>query len=243
MKIRIQLMYKKTLFSVIASIALLIAFDAACQEPTDSISIPIVILPDTIDFTQDIPDTERTEIILISDPDIVEEYFPVADLESYIKHSPAKAAMMSAVVPGLGQIYNRRYWKLPIVYAAIGVSVGFFVFWQNEFSCYRRAYVDMNDNDPYTNYHLSSKFNFFPDFYTETQRNQYITKRKDQYRTNRDWSIVAMAAAYALNIIDANVDAHLMDFSLDDNISLKIRPNIIEHGNSQKFGLVLSLNF
>ena len=179
-----------------------------------------------------------SDIIFISDTIPFTDIFPYEDM--YSAHSPAKAAIMSAVLPGLGQVYNRKYWKVPIVYIAIGVSVERFVTFQNEFNRYRRAYIDLNDGDPYTNFHLT----LFPPNTPEAQMNQWVNRGREKFRTWRDWAVVAVVASYALNIIDANVDAHLMDFSLDDNISLKIQPIILEdHMFSKKIGLSLRLAF
>jgi len=229
------------------------SFHAAGQEPDSTFvsnqlfTIPVdsseVISPDTIIFKSDLPDIADYDIILISDTVALADIFPLAgmDLDAYSKHSPAKAAIMSAVVPGLGQIYNRQYWKVPVVYVAVGASVGFFLLWENEYSRYRRAYIDLKDNDPYTNFHETIGF---PPTWSNTEKEQYITKRKEELRTWRDWTILAMVAAYAMNIIDANVFAHLKDFSLDDNLSLKIQPSFLKNGiNSQKFALTLQLTF
>jgi len=162
------------------------------------------------------------------------------DTFNYFAHSPAKAAIMSAVLPGLGQIYNKKYWKLPIVYAAIGISAERFIKFQNDFNRYRRAYIDIQDGDPNTNFHKT----LFPPNYSEEQMRQYITKNKEMLRTWRDYAIVAVVATYALNIIDANVDAHLMDFSLDDNISLNIKPCFLGNDvKSKKIGLTLQFAF
>jgi hypothetical protein len=218
---------------IAAAIILFCGIVANCQEPADSVSLII-----------DMPATNQTEIFVISDTLNMEEYFPTADLDSYSKHSPAKAAMMSAVVPGLGQIYNGKYWKVPIVYLAIGISTTVFVKWQNEFNRFRRAYIDINDNDPNTRFYESDRFLKFPETYTEDSKKQYIAKRKDQLRTWRDWSIVAVALSYGLNIIDANVDAHLMNFSLSDDLSLNIQPCFLENNlYSQKIGLSLRFSF
>jgi len=182
-----------------------------------------------------------TDVILLSDSTDLVNHFPIATQEMYPKHSPAKAAMMSAVLPGLGQIYNRKYWKVPIVYAAVGVSSYIFLKWQNEYTQFRRAYIDLMDNDPYTNYFETLPFR--PGTSKE-QMLQAVNRRKNDLRTWRDYSIVAVVLSYALNIIDANVDAHLMDFSLDDNISLNIRPCFLENSiNSKKIGLTLCLSF
>ena len=198
-----------------------------------------------LEVSAQMPDTtfvpQRDTVYVLSDIDDFVMIFPVDSSGSYSKHSPAKAAIMSAVLPGLGQIYNRKYWKLPIVYAAVGISAGIFLKWQNEYSRMMRAYIDIYDKDPYTNYFDTLDF---PDWYTEAQKIQVITKRKDLLRTWRDWSIVAVVVTYALNIIDANVDAHLIDFSLDDNISLNIRPCFLENSmNSKKIGLTLQFSF
>jgi len=242
------------IFYVIGTVLLLCCQIVTGQEPTDSVATPrhaindsiapaMASPPDSVVFQFDpenvlYPDSD---IIFLSESTDLEEIFLLTDLDEYAKHSPAKAAMMSAVMPGLGQIYNRKYWKLPIVYAAVGISVGVFLNWQNEFSRYRRAYVDIMDGNPYTNFHETLGF---PSYYTNEMKVQWITKRKDDLRTWRDWSIVAVVAAYALNIIDANVDAHLMDFNLDDNISLNIQPCFLENSfNSKKIGLSLRLTF
>ena len=193
----------------------------------DTIDVKPVVIP--------IPD-----VILLSDTTDLATIFPLADLDSYSRHSPAKAAIMSAVMPGLGQIYNKKYWKVPIVYAAVGIAANRFITFQNGYSRWRRAYVDIKDQDPYTNYHLT----LFPPSYQEARMEQIITKQKDLLRTWRDWSIVAVVAVYMLNIIDANVDAHLMDFSLDDNISFNIQPCFLENCSKyQKIGLSLCFSF
>jgi len=180
----------------------------------------------------------QSDIIFLSDTVPLTDVFPHDEFIS--SHSPAKAAIMSAVLPGLGQVYNRKYWKVPVVYLALGISVERFITFQNEFNRFRRAYIDLNDGDPYTNFHLT----LFPPNTPDAQMNQWVTRGKDRYRTWRDWAIVAVVASYALNIIDANVDAHLMDFSLDDNISLKIQPTILDDFMfSKKIGLTLRLAF
>jgi len=192
-------------------------------------------------MTDSIPDFDAPRVIVISDTTDFTTFLPVWNIESYSIHSPAKAAIMSAVLPGLGQIYNKKYWKVPIVFAAVGTSVGVFLKWQNEYNRSIRAYIDIFDNDPFTNFHETFGF---PSFYDDNMKKQYITRRKDQLRVWRDWSIVAMVAAYTLNIIDANVDAHLIDFSIDDNISLNIKPYFFGNGfDSQKIGLSLRLTF
>jgi hypothetical protein len=215
----------RKIYLVVATVLWLCSLDAAGQEPVDSTYV------------------SDSDIILISDTVDLARIFPLdsLDVDAYAKHSPAKAAMMSAVVPGLGQIYNRQYWKVPIVYLAIGISVERFLHYQNLYNRYRRAYIDIKDNDPYTNFHRTLGF---PSGYSDTQIEQLVTKNKETLRTYRDYAILAVVGTYMLNIIDANVFAHLKDFSLDDNLSLNIRPCFLENGfNSQIFGLTLQFSF
>jgi hypothetical protein len=233
---------------VTAVVFLLSSLGAAGQEPldtatavthagTDSIA-PIAEEPDTTALKFRL-DTAESRIILLSDTTVLAQAYPLDSLDAYAKHSPAKAAIMSAVMPGLGQIYNGKYWKVPIVYAAVGISVYYFLKYQNGYSRWRRAYIDYNDKDPNTNY-WQTVYNFTP----TTDIGSTVTRAKDRFRTWRDWAIVAVVASYMLNIVDANVDAHLMDFSLDDNISLNIQPCFLENGfNSQKIGLTLQFTF
>ena len=215
-----------------ATVLILCCTNVTGQEPVDSTNFSKYTEPDMYIVT------DPNGFVIVSDPFQLSKVYPVDTMYVYAKHSPAKAAIMSAVLPGLGQIYNRKYWKLPIVYTAVGTSIWVFVKWQNDFERYRRAYIDLMDGDPYTNYHKKLEV---PSYLNEQQ---VITKRKEMLRGWRDWSIVAVVAAYALNIIDANVDAHMMDFSLDDNISLNIRPCFLENSiNSQKIGLSLRFTF
>jgi hypothetical protein len=205
------------------------------QEPVDSTNYSKYTEPDIMIVSD--PD----EVVIISNPAEFAKIFPVDTLYVYSSHSPAKAAIMSAVLPGLGQIYNRKYWKLPIVYLAVGISVERFLKFQNDYNRFRRAYIDIMDGDPYTNYFETLGF---PSYISFEQQKQVITKGKDMFRGWRDWAIVAVVASYALNIIDANVDAHMMDFSLDDNISFNIQPCFLENSfNSKIIGLSLRFTF
>ncbi len=220
---------------VLTTALLLHSFWVWGQEPQDS---TVVQTPaDTTTVIRQIPETD---IILISDTTVFASTYPV-DTSFYTKHSPAKAAIMSAVLPGLGQVYNKKYWKVPIVYAAIGTSVYYFLKFQNNYQKYRRAYIDFNDNNEYTNYWKTIGL---PSYYTSNQISQTVSRNKDLYRTWRDWAIVAVVLTYGLNIIDANVDAHLMDYDISDDLSLNISPCFLGNGlYSQKIGLNLRFTF
>jgi len=128
-------------------------------------------------------------------------------------HSPKKAAIMSACLPGLGQIYNRKYWKVPLVYAGLG-GFGYFAWYTgSQYKTYKTAYIYRTDND-------SSTIDDFPE-YSDVQLKENV----DFYRRYRDLNIILAAGFYVLNIIDASVDAHLFTFDVSDNISFRVQPS------------------
>lgn len=131
----------------------------------------------------------------------------------YKNHSPVKATWMSAALPSLGQFYNRRYWKPPIIYAGLGVSIYFLIDNQLKYIVARNSYRARVG---------ISGFSVDPKYATYDK--EQILSDRDFYRTSRDYSIIAVAAIYALNIIDAAVDAHLRTFDVGDDLSMKIRP-------------------
>ena len=134
-----------------------------------------------------------------------------------IIHSPGKAALFSAVLPGFGQLYNKKYWKIPVIYAGFGTLIYFIVFNNNEYQRYRTAFILRNDNDPLTHDEFEGKLT--PD------ELKYL---KDEYRRYRDLNIIMTAGLYALNIIDANVDAHFFDYDISPDLSLKLEPAVID---------------
>ena len=162
----------------------------------------------------------------------------------------AKRAMWLAIVlPGAGQIYNRKYWKLPIVY---GGFVGIYAMrWNNQmFRDYSQAYMDIMDDDPNTQsynqfLHLGAKIDS-----SNLQRYQNLfKKRKDKFRRWRDLSFFCLVGVYALSIIDAYVDASLSEFDISKDLSLKVEPTIINDSRERNplkansLGLSCSLNF
>ncbi|MFW6019993.1 MAG: DUF5683 domain-containing protein [Bacteroidales bacterium] len=146
------------------------------------------------------------------------------------KHSPKKAARLSAMLPGLGQAYNEKYWKIPVVYAALGTSTYFIINNNKEYKKYKKAYIARTDNDSSTVTSLK--------FTTEN-----IKLRRDYYRRNLELSIVATVGIYVLNIVDATVDAHLFDFNVNENLSMRIEPEVNAFMPGRKGGLKISLYF
>lgn len=154
--------------------------------------------------------------------------------------SPAKAAFYSAILPGLGQAYNKKYWKIPIVYAALGTGIYFYIDNNNEYNRYRDAYKSR----------LAGFKN--DEFYLDAQGNQLDTPRitddglrraQKQFRRNKDLSLLITVGLYALNIIDANVDAHLLQYNIDENLTLTPHYNIHQLDAQSNVGLSLNFKF
>ena len=163
----------------------------------------------------------------------------VVESASRSSHNPSKATLMSTVLPGLGQAYNRKYWKIPIIYAALGISTYFYISHNNNFQKYRQAYIDYYDTDESTHSYLDF------DIPRGVTIARYITVYKDGYRKWRDWAGIAVLASYVLNIVDATVDAHFFDFNIDDNLSMTVHPQWMEdvHRTSRKWGVHICFSF
>lgn len=149
------------------------------------------------------------------------------------KPDPKKAVFYSLIFPGLGQIYNKKYWKLPLVYGGF-LGLTYAVTWNSQYyNDYSKAYKDIMSDDPYTN---DSWVNFLKPSITssrevsESELTQYKTifkNKKNYYRRYRDLSIIGMVGLYALCAIDAYVDAQLFDFDISDNVSMSVEPAVI----------------
>ncbi|MBL4585467.1 MAG: hypothetical protein JKX84_00200 [Flavobacteriales bacterium] len=136
-------------------------------------------------------------------------------------HSPLKASIMSAVLPGPGQIYNGKWWKVPIVYGAIGGLVYSSVFNNIKCATYRNAYLIRIDDDPNTVDQFVGEF---------TDSN--LRDLKDKFQRQRDLSLVLTGVFYLLNIVDASVDGHLKNFDVSDDLTLNIEPSIQQVGTN-----------
>lgn len=166
--------------------------------------------------------------------------------ETAFNPDPTRAVWMSALFPGLGQLYNRRYWKLPVVIGAY-MGLGYATSWNNSMlNDYTKAYRDIMDNDPSTN----SYMNFFPPTTNEadldrTWLTNILQSRKNFYRRNRDLCIIAMVGVYLIAMVDAYVDASLSHFDITPELSIDVSPALMRDQNSLKpsVGLVWALNF
>ncbi|MBI4947702.1 MAG: hypothetical protein HY840_15025 [Bacteroidetes bacterium] len=154
-------------------------------------------------------------------------------IDSVHIHSPKKAVILSAIIPGSGQAYNKKYWKMPVVYAAMGITVYLFDYNNKLYKEYKRSYISKTDT-------LSGIIDTHPD-----KSASQVRKYETTYHKHRDLSIILTALFYTLNIADAYVDAHLMTFDVSDNLSMNIMPSINLYSSKQKpsAGFTLSLRF
>ncbi len=166
--------------------------------------------------------------------------------EVAFKPDPNKAVWMSALFPGLGQVYNRRYWKLPIVVGAY-LGLAYATSWNNGMlTDYTKAYRDIMDNDPSTN----SYMDFFPPTIREDDLDKkwltnILQSRKNFYRRNRDLCIICMVGVYFVAMLDAYVDASLSHFDISPDLSMDVQPAVFQEtrGARPSIGLVWALNF
>lgn len=154
-------------------------------------------------------------------------------------HSPKKASLL-AIIPGLGQIYNRKYWKVPIVYAGFAVSGYFAITNLNEYNRYKDAYICSSNAAIDTNYVCNNPL-------AQKYSKENLLSIKDYYRRNAELSFIIMGVWYILQIVDATVDAHLFYWEVSDGVTLKtdpiIRPNIIPGEPKGVYGLKIAVNF
>lgn len=161
--------------------------------------------------------------------------------------SPTKAVWISVLCPGLGQIYNRRYWKLPIVIGGF-MGLAYATNWNNnQYQDYLQGYRDLLDNDPQSN----SYMDFFPPTVSESDLDrkwleQVFKSRKDYARRNRDLCIIGLVALYALCILDAYVDASLTHFDVSSDLAVDWAPTLMPPaggGNKPALGLNWAFTF
>ena len=151
------------------------------------------------------------------------------------KHSPRLATIMSVVIPGSGQIYNKKYWKVPVIYVGLG-ALGYMAYKNNtNYLKFRNAYLTMykDTTSPQTYQMDGMEFTL-----------NGLESGKNYYRRYRDLFVIFTAGLYIMNIVDANVDANLYDFDISDNLSLHIEPAPIYFGlNKTTMGIKINLSF
>lgn len=194
---------------------------------------------------------DSSTVYLSFSPDSVQDVIALNLQEKFVP-DPKKAMWLAIVIPGGGQIYNRKYWKLPLVYGGF-VGCLYALNWNNTmYRDYSQAYIDIMDSDENT----KSYENFLPigyDVNANMSRLQEIFKRKKNfYRRYRDLSMFCMIGVYALSILDAYIDAELSSFDISRDLSMKVHPTVINDRYSAmrssgmsatSYGLQCSLSF
>jgi len=182
-----------------------------------------IVLPDSLLFSAD---------SLLNKTVVVPELF---------KPDPQKSLWYALIFPGLVQIYNRQYWKVPIVYGGV-VGLTYAISWNGKYyRDYSRAYRDIMDSDPNTkSYEKLLPYGTDP---TSSYAQNLMKTKQNTYRRYRDLSIVGAVAFYAITVIDAYVDAQLADFDISPDLSMHVGPAVFENPNSNKPNLGLQFNF
>jgi Family of unknown function (DUF5683) len=171
----------------------------------------ILLIVATRSFAQNpvVSDTAKTVIRSL------ESDVPTTELEMEApEHNPTRAALLSAAIPGLGQAYNKKYWKIPLVWAGLG-TFGYFIVWNdNQYQFYRRNLIYEIEKDP--------------DYPNETGLDQATLKStRDRFRRSRDQLALYGMLFYLVQIVDAHVDAHLIEFDVNQDLSVRLEPGYI----------------
>jgi hypothetical protein len=164
-----------------------------------------------------------------------DEFVELPDSSRQKEHSPTKATLMSVCLPGLGQVYNKKYWKVPVIYAGLGI-MGYFIYSNaNEYINYKCAYIESSRGN------LDGNYSYLTVRYTKDELLSY----REYYRRNLEITILITAVWYALNILDATVDAHLYTFNISDNLTMRVEPALLPTGTWYKpaGGVKLCLRF
>jgi len=228
--------------------------------------LQIIVAQDTISINN----SELSDTIIITPPQAAGQNTtttvnmansPVPEITKSIinlKGDPMKATMLSVVFPGGGQIYNKKYWKLPIVYAGFGALIYSIKFNTDQHQRHYKGYMDFTDNIPETNSYLSLKSIsslepkdydpvLHPDTYNPTLAKiveDHLLRVIDYHKRNRDLFIILTGAWYLIQILDANVDASLMGYNVNDNLDLTLSPTLFNMPGMQSFtGLNLRFTF
>ncbi|MDN4165257.1 DUF5683 domain-containing protein [Cytophagales bacterium LB-30] len=205
---------KATTFTLLATCLLLLASAAQAQDTT------LVIAKDTL------IDPSSGVVLREVEPSSIETYNTERSKAEH-KSRTMKATMLSAAIPGLGQAYNGKYWKIPVLYGGY-FALGYYLKFNHDF------YIELRRD-------LINELEGKPRIYPQLDEAR-LRNRIDYFRRNRDYLIILTGLAYALNIVDANVDAHLKEFDVSDDLSMKVGPsfapsnfNTLQAGVSVKF--------
>jgi hypothetical protein len=157
------------------------------------------------------------------------------------RHNPRKATIRSAILPGWGQAYNKKYWKIPIVYTAIGIPIGTFIYNKKWYDRTRAAARMLSASPPDTaNYRqrVDEKLHIFFD---RPEALPSLLNYRNEFRRNMDYSLLFVLLFWGLNVVDATVDGHLKDFDVSDDLSLRIKPTILSGTTTAGISFVFTI--
>ena len=237
--------HKILLLLLIVSILLVIAPRSVFAGELDTLQVTVNHDAKSIESESKTPLDTLQKTVLQNTP----KKKPVRDWATW-HPNPKRALWLALVLPGAGQIYNRKYWKLPLVYGGF-VGCVYAMRWNDQmYHDYSQAYLDISDDDPNTQSY--NQFLHLGKAITKENMATYqnlFKQRKDRYRRWRDLSFFCLLGVYALSVIDAYVDASLSEFDISNNLSLRVEPTIINNRISRNpftasaVGLQCSLNF
>ncbi len=220
----------------VAAYTVLLIFSVVCAYAADSIT---VVVTDTVTANANVALVELSSLMYDTSAVTFDTISVLKDVEAEQKRmerlrrinripKPEMAAWIAAIFPGAGQIYNRQYWKLPIIYGGFA-GLGYAISWNNELYVeYRKGYTDLCSSDPnadYYKYLLPSGVEISSsniDYYKRT-----FKSKMEGYQRNRDLSILATVVLYMLSIIDSYVDSQLRDYDVSPDLSMHVSPAVI----------------
>ncbi len=205
-----------------------LAFRSGAQElPVDTLLTPDQRVPEVV--------MPMESVVELEEETAVEEV-----------HSARKAAIYSAILPGLGQAYNRKYWKIPLVYGGFA-AFGYFIRMNHEsYNIRKNAYLDLSDNNPETTSYMNLPQIIYYNLDNPSEvanLKQGLLRSQDYFRRNRDLLVILSAAFYGLNIIDASVDAHFFNWDISDDLTLNMQPSVWQHHQQNIYSLNCTIRF
>ncbi|WP_317172898.1 DUF5683 domain-containing protein [Maribacter arenosus] len=198
------------------------------------------ILPSSAQENDSIPMPKDSLAMDLKENGIVVQEVVAKNEKSINPLAPSKAAFYSAVLPGLGQVYNKRYWKVPIVYAVIGTGVYTYTYNDDLYDRFRTAFKSRKAG--FTNDEFYDPDNNLPTPHFELDK---LENQQERFQRDRDLALVLTIAMYVLNIIDANVDSHLKQFNINEDLSLDARPylDLDPITNNPNYGFAFIIKF
>ena len=218
----------------------LIITDSLTQIADTIISVPPPL--EIVESDSIVATPQSSSVVIIKDT----SELPMTLNTKVFKPNPTKAVIYAAIFPGLGQVYNRKYWKLPIVYGGF-LGFSYAIAWNGRYyTDYSNGYKDIMDDDPATDsWKNFLPYGIDPENVDKAWLTNVMKRRKDFYRRYRDLSIIGTVAMYALSIVDAYVDAQLFDFNISSDLSMRVEPTIIRKTDylANSVGFQCSISF